>query len=122
VETNLALLEEDQAAIKVAYAIYILYLAFIVLPLLPMLPIIGLIIAYIFQNDAKTYLKSHYQYLIRSFWMGILYFSIAILTFPLLVGIILVPLCFIWLLIRMVIGLKSLLHQEAIAKPKTWGF
>lgn len=104
---------------KIAYLIYILYIASIVLPLLP---ILGVIFAYIFENDAKSFLKSHYQYLIRTFWIGLLYFAIAGTLIIAVIGIILTPLCIIWWIIRIVKGLKSLMNNEPIANPKTWLF
>ncbi len=107
---------EDNAAKTVAYGIYILYLAAIVLPILP---IIGIIFAYIFENDAKSLLKSHYQFLIRSFWISILYFGIASLLVIFVIGFVLLPLCFIWWIIRMARGIKSLLRHEPIADPKS---
>lgn len=111
--------KEDASTTKITYAIYILYLASFVIPILP---ILAVILAYIFENDAKTYLKSHYQYLIRSFWLGLLYFFIAGFSIIVAIGIILMPLCVIWWIIRIVKGLKSLIHEEAISNPKTWLF
>ena len=111
--------EEDNATKKVAYGIYICYLASL---MVPVLPIIGVIFAYIFENDAKAILKSHYQYLIRSFWIGLLYFTLAGASIMIVVGIILLPLCVIWWLIRLVKGIKSLARNEPIADPKTWWF
>lgn len=109
---------EDLATTRAAYIIYILYMIICI----PALPVLGIIFAYIFENDAKSILKSHYIYLIRSFWMGLLYFSISGLSILLMIGIVLLPLCIIWWLIRIVKGLKSLMRNEPIANPKTWTF
>lgn len=113
---------EDSLTKKVAYTIYCLYLLSVILPILPILPIIGVIFAYIFENDAKDILKSHFQMQIRSFWLGILYFAISIVLIPVLVGIPLVFICIIWWIIRNAKGLKALIRHEAIANPKTWWF
>jgi uncharacterized membrane protein len=111
--------QEDAATHKMAYTIYVLYLAMIILPILP---VIGVIFGYIFENDAKTYLKSHYHYIIRSFWLGLLYFSIAAVSLLVGIGIVLLPLFIIWWLIRSAKGLKSLMRNEAVARPETWLF
>jgi len=111
--------QEDPATRKMAYTIYVLYLATIVLPILP---IIGVIFGYIFENDAKSYLKSHYHYIIRSFWIGILYSLIAGVSRIVVVGIVLIPLCLIWWLIRAAKGLKSLMRNQPISNPETWFF
>jgi uncharacterized membrane protein len=109
---------EDEATIKATYVIYILYMLICV----PALPLLGIIFAYIFENDAKSILKSHYTYLIRSFWIGLLYFSISASLVLLLIGFALLPICIIWWLIRLVKGLKSLMRNEPISNPKTWIF
>ncbi len=109
---------EDLATTKAAYVIYILYLIICV----PALPVLGVIFAYIFENDAKSILKSHYLYLIRSFWIGLLYFIISSLLIFLVIGLLLLPICIIWWLIRIVKGLKSLMRDEPIPNPKTWIF
>lgn len=110
---------EDPVTRKVAYVIYVLYLATI---LMPILPIIGVIFGYIFENDAKNYLKSHYHYIIRSFWIAILYSIVASASLLIAIGVILIPLCVIWWLIRAAKGLKALLRNEPIAHPETWLF
>ena len=89
---------------------------------MPVLPIVAVIFAYIFENDAKNILKSHYQYFIRSFWIGMLYFGIAGLSVMVVIGILLVPLCIIWWIIRMTKGLKYLLRDEPVQYAKTWLF
>jgi len=118
-DNSAPLMQEDPSTKKMAYAIYVLYLVSL---FFPVLPILAVIFAYIFDNDAKSILKSHYQYLIRSFWIGILYFTIAGLSVLVLIGLILVPLCIIWWIIRMAKGLKSLMRNEAIQRPRTWLF
>lgn len=117
--STLAKDQEDPATRKMAYAIYITYLATIILPILP---IVGVIFGYIFENDAKVYLKTHYHYIIRSFWIGCLYSMIAGVSLIVGIGIILIPLCMIWWLIRAAKGLKSLMRSEPIARPETWLF
>ena len=109
---------EDSATTKVAYAIYILYMAICI----PALPVLGILFAYIFENDTRLILKSHYNFLIRTFWIRLLYFSIASLLVLLVIGILLLPLCVIWWFIRLVKGLKSLIRNEPIPNPKTWLF
>ena len=112
-------MKDEAATTKIAYAVYILYLTSFIFPVLP---ILAVILAYIFENDAQSYLKSHYQYLIRSFWLLLLYSIISILTIFILIGIILSALCAIWWIIRLVKGLKSLMHKEPILNPKVWLF
>lgn len=121
-ETNTSTLgtdQEDPATRKMTFTIYVLYLATIILPILP---IVGVIFAYIFENDAKDYLKSHYHYIIRSFWLGFLYSLIAGISMIIGIGIVLIPLCLIWWVIRAAKGLKSLMRNQPVAHPETWLF
>lgn len=111
--------KDTEITSKIAYLIYILYIASLVVPVLP---ILAVIFAYIFENDAVSYLKSHYQYLIRTFWIGLLYFTLSGVSIIAIIGILLTPLCIIWWIIRTVKGLKSLMKKEAITNPKTWLF
>jgi uncharacterized membrane protein len=110
---------ENSVTKKVIYGIYILYALSIVLPVLL---IVGVILAYVFKNDAKTILKPHYQYLIRSFWIGILYTVVSLVLCPFIIGIALLVLSGIWWIIRMARGLRSLLYNEAIINPTSWIF
>jgi uncharacterized membrane protein len=109
----------EKGAKTVAYAIYAIYLFSIIVPFLP---IVGIIFAYIFENDARGHLVSHYRFLIRSFWIAILYFTISFASMIFLIGFILTPICYVWWIIRMARGIKSLVHDEAIQYPATWLF
>jgi len=111
--------KEDKASEVVAAVVYVLYMALFIPGFTAFL---GIIFAYIFESDAKSYLKSHYQYLIRSFWIGLLYFCIVSLLFFVAIGVLLFPLVVIWWYIRMVKGLKSLIKKEPIKDPETWLF
>lgn len=103
----------------IAIVVYILYLAAI---LIPPLAIIAVVFAYIFKNDASDILSSHYTYLIRTFWFGMLFFAISGLLVPIVVGILLIIACVIWWLIRVIKGLKDILQLKAVINPKTWKF
>jgi uncharacterized membrane protein len=111
--------QEISATQKIAYSIYVIYLIAIILPISP---IIGVIFGYVFENDARDYLKTHYRYIIRSFWIGFLYSIIACTSLVIGIGVLLIPLWMIWWLIRSAKGLKSLMRKEPIAHPETWLF
>lgn len=100
----------------IAYILYLLVLPF------PFLTLVGLIFTYVFRADAQGYLSSHGDYLIRSFWIGLLYFIISGILCVVLIGYLLIFLVEIWWLIRMAIGLKALLEEKPILNVKTWWF
>jgi uncharacterized membrane protein len=101
---------------QMALIIYILFLA----PLGGLTHVIGLVMAYIARDSAPLWLQSHYTYLIRTFWMGLLYFVIALALCALLIGFALLPLLFLWFVVRCAVGLMRLFRNEAIPHPETW--
>ncbi len=102
-----------------AKIVYILYLVAI---LFGFLGIIGVVMAYINKSDAPDWLKSHYQFQIRTFWIGGLYLVLgALLTFV-LVGYLIILFWLVWLVIRCVKGMKSLDKKETHPNPTGWMF
>ncbi len=101
---------------QMAAIVYVLFLA----PLGGLTHIIGLVLAYVARDSAPEWLRTHYTYLIRSFWMGILYFLIAGVLCVVLVGFVLLPIVFIWLVVRCALGLMRLVRNEPIARPASW--
>ena len=101
---------------QMAVIIYILFLA----PLGGVTHVIGLILAYVARENAPFWLKSHYTYLIRTFWMGLLYFLAAGVLCALLIGFALLPLVFLWFVVRCAVGLMRLFRGEAIPNAATW--
>jgi len=110
--TSSPLVDERQMAL----IIYILFLA----PLGGVTHVIGLIMAYLAREAAPPWLQSHYTYLIRTFWMGLLYFVVALVLCIMLIGIALLPLVFLWFVVRCAVGLMRLFRGEAIPRPDTW--
>ena len=97
--------------------IYLLYLVGIVIPILTL---IGLIMAYINKEDSEEWLQSHYQYQIRTFWIGILFSLISGLLTFILIGYFLLLVTALWFIIRCVKGLKYLDNRQAHPNAVTW--
>jgi uncharacterized membrane protein len=102
-----------------AKLVYILYLASIVFGITGL---IGLIMAYINKGDAPEWLKTHYRYQIRTFWIGFLYFFIGAITSLILIGYIILLFTVIWLIVRCIKGMKALDQQQAHPNPTGWFF
>lgn len=98
--TETELTTEGQAKI-----IYILYLAAIIIPFTGL---IGVVMAYINRSDAPDWLRAHYQFQIRTFWIGFLYVIIGFLTTFILIGFLILLFYLIWLIVRCVKGMKML--------------
>ena len=97
--------------------IYALYLAGIVIPFVS---IIGVVMAYINKDDAPEWLQSHYQFQIRTFWIGFLYVVIGALLSIILIGYLVLLFWVVWIIVRCVKGMKYLDSRQAHPNPTSW--
>lgn len=102
-----------------ARIIYVLYLVGLVLGITG---IVGVIMAYVNKGDAPDWLKSHYQFQIRTFWIGALYMLLGLILSFVLVGYLVFLFWLVWLIVRCVKGLKFLDKKEAYPDPTGWMF
>lgn len=71
--------------------------------------IAAIIINYLKQGEAQgTYLASHFRWQIRTFWYGILWGVIGLITAPIFIGFIVWTVAGLWLVYRLVKGLLNL--------------
>jgi len=87
---------------KYTYAVYILQaLSFVTL----VTAIVGLIVNYIKQDDVRgSWLESHFRWQKATFWYGLLWLALGLLTAPILVGYLVLPVVTIWLMYRIARG------------------
>lgn len=97
--------------------IYILFLANFIIPILGL---IGVVMAYINKDDAPEWLQSHYQFQIRTFWIGFLYFFIGGLLSMIIIGYLIIVFSVIWVVVRCVKGMKYLDAKQAHPNPTGW--
>lgn len=110
---------ETPSTAGAAKIIYFLYLASI---LIGITAIAGLIMAYVNRNDAPDWLKSHYQFQIRTFWIGALYLFIGVLLSQFIIGLLILLFWLLWLIVRCARGIKYLDRREAHPDPTGWMF
>lgn len=103
----------------VVYSVYVSYLLGL---LIWFLPIIGVIVAYVFKDEADEVLQTHYRFQIRTFWIWMLCSLVAILLFIVFVGWLVAIFVLIWLLVRCIFGLKCLYEDRPIPDPASWLF
>jgi uncharacterized membrane protein len=84
--------------------------------------LIGLIMAYVNRKDAAEWLRSHYDFQIRTFWIGLLYVVVGALLAMVFVGWLVLLWYLVWTIVRVVKGMKYLSEQRAVPQPETWGF
>lgn len=102
-----------------AKIVYILYLVSL---LIGFTSIIGVIMAYANKNDAPDWLQTHYQFQIRTFWIGLLYAVVGLLLTIVLIGILILIFVTVWMIVRCVKGMKYLDQKEAHPDPTGWLF
>ena len=85
-----------------------------------MTSIIGVVMAYVYRADAPEWVASHYRFQFRTFWIGLLYAFLSVLTAIIIVGLLFGVFTFIWWIVRSVKGLKLLSEGAAHDKPATW--
>ena len=107
--------EEKTATAK---AVYILYVVGWILPIIA--PIVGVIFAYIHRDDAAPWLQTHYQFQIRTFWIGVLFGVISVVTSLIYIGWLLMLLTLIWMTVRCAKGLKLVYAGAPYDNPETW--
>ena len=84
--------------------------------------LIGVIIAHVKVDDPDAVMRSHYQFQIRTFWVGLLYLAIGTPLCMVLIGFPILAWWFFWSLIRIVKGLVMVCEGTPIANPRSWLF
>ena len=84
--------------------------------------IIGIVLAYVKIGDAEPLERSHYQFQIRTFWIGLLYLTVGFALSIVLVGFAILFWWFIWSAVRIIKGGVAFNDGLPIANPKSWLF
>jgi uncharacterized membrane protein len=104
---------------QLALVVYILYFVSYVFC---MAALAGVIIAHVQVGQADPLLRTHYQWQIRTFWIGLLYLVIGLLLTLVIIGIPILIFWFVWTLIRSIMGVLALNENRPIANPTSWLF
>ena len=84
--------------------------------------LIGVVIAHVKVDEADPMLRSHYQFQIRTFWIGALYITIGFALSIVLIGIPILVWWFVWSVIRITKGFIAINEHRPIANPRSWLF
>lgn len=115
-QTTAPLAEGNASQAKLVYILYLVSL------LVGITGLVGVIMAYINKKDAPEWLQSHYQFQIRTFWIGMLYGFIGMLTTVILVGFLILVFWLVWFIMRCVKGMKALDSNQPVENPTSWMF
>ncbi|MEJ6782130.1 DUF4870 family protein [Aminobacter sp. Piv2-1] len=97
--------------------IYVLYLAGLVIGVSG---IVGIILAYMNRGKAGGFVETHYTWLIRTFWIGLLYALVSFMLIFVFIGFILMFAVAVWFIVRCIMGLQAVGRGEAIKNPESW--
>jgi uncharacterized membrane protein len=94
--------KQQQELKKYTYAVYILQaLSFVT----GVTAIVAIVINYIKQDDVRgSWMESHFHWQKKTFWFGLLWTTLGVLTIPLLIGYLILPVVTIWLIYRIARG------------------
>jgi uncharacterized membrane protein len=105
---------EDADGVKLVYILY--FLAFVI----GISAIAGVIVAYLKRGEASAVSSTHYTFQIRTFWIGLLFSVVGVLTSVILVGWLVLLFLVVWLLVRNIKGFMAISDNRPIAEPETW--
>ena len=82
--------------------------------------IVGIILAYMNRGKAGGFIETHYTWLIRTFWIGLLYALVSFVLMFLFIGFALMFLVAVWFIVRCIMGLQAVGRGEPINNPQSW--
>jgi uncharacterized membrane protein len=106
-----------QSLVKLTHVIYALYAASLFIGLTG---IVAIIIAYVKRDEARgSFLESHYTWIIRTFWFGLVGALIGGATMWIFgLGMIIVGVVIVWYIYRIVKGWLALNDGRALDNPE----
>jgi uncharacterized membrane protein len=104
---------------QLALIVYILYF---VAYFVGITAIVGVVIAHVQKGSGNAMLDSHYDFQIRTFWVGVLYLIVGFVLMFVLIGFLVWGWWFVWSLIRNIKGILALNENRPIANPSSWLF
>lgn len=85
--------------------------------------IAGVVIAYIKRPEVLgTWRESHYTWLIRTFWIGMVFMVIGWATVWFFIGFLVFIATSIWFIVRLVKGWMAYSNEEPVRNPEDWFF
>ncbi|MDX1484795.1 MAG: hypothetical protein R3229_09955 [Alphaproteobacteria bacterium] len=116
-EQSVAVGGHNPAEGKAANLVYILYLVGLIVGITSL---VGVVMAYVNRGDAPEWVRSHYRFQIRTFWIGLLYGVIGAVTTLILIGWVIILFVVIWWVIRCAKGMKAVGEGREMANAATW--
>ena len=82
--------------------------------------IAAVIINYVKRDDVRgTFLESHFRWQMRTFWFGLLWLAVGVLTWLILIGYVITLAGFIWIMYRIIKGWLDLVDRKPMYRSRT---
>lgn len=82
--------------------------------------LVGIVLAHVWQGEGNDpWMRSHFSYLIRTFWIGFAASVVAFFLSFILIGFLLFPLIAVWVGVRSVLSMVKAQKQEPMPDPET---
>jgi uncharacterized membrane protein len=83
--------------------------------------LIAVIFAHVNRSAAPDWLQTHYDAVIRTFWVGVLCMFLSFLLMFVLIGMFTMLATFLWWMIRSIQGVVMVSRNEPVGNPQSWG-
>jgi uncharacterized membrane protein len=114
-----ASIEPPKSLITITTVVYVLLAIGILPPFFPAF-IAAVIINYVKRDDVRgTFLESHFRWQIRTFWFGILWLAVGVLTWLILIGYVITLANYIWIMYRIIKGWLDLVDRKPMYRGQT---
>jgi uncharacterized membrane protein len=82
--------------------------------------LVGIVLAHVWKGEGDAgWMTSHYTYLIRTFWIGLLGSIVSAVLMVVLIGFLTIIAVSLWVLVRSVLSLLKAQNQEPMPDPET---
>lgn len=109
---------DSSANTSMANVIYVLYLLALISGITAL---VGVIMAYVYRDNAPDWLRTHYELQIRTFWMGLAIGAVGVALSWVLIGIPILIALAVWWIIRCVKGLRYVNERAPYPNHLGWG-
>jgi len=109
---------DGSANTSMVSVIYVLYLLALISGVTA---VIGVIMAYVYKDDAPEWLRTHYELQIRTFWFGLVVGAIGVALSWILIGVPILIALAVWWIIRCVKGLRYAGERAPYPNHRSWG-
>ena len=83
--------------------------------------IVGVVLAYVWKGEAHDdWESSHFEYLVRTFWLALLGAAVSVLLMLVLIGFILAVAVGVLVIVRCVLSLINAQKRMPMPNPQTW--